>query len=234
MKFLVKKVLRLSVAPLVLCFATAATATAAPVESVLGVRVSNPGVFLAALEMLNNSDATDGQHVTVWAAAFDGSSPSTHTVVVEYNSIEHYDRAIAKRDASPAWPRFGAMVGDASELLSTRMAVQLLVKGSGWREHGALVATAMSVSDPAAYAAAFARMTEAVDNPGSIRLMQMRFGGEGTTHVALFSGPNAAALNNSLDEMLASDAYARFARDVADIRQIRTTTMLRRVRTFGD
>ena len=232
MSSLAKQIARCGVVSSILCFM--AVASAAPVEAVLGVRVNNPGVFMAAMEMLYRSDAVDDQHATVWAAAFDGSSPATHTVVVEYDSIEHYDRAVTQRNASPTWPRFGAMMRDASELLSTRMAVQLMVKGSGWRDHGALVATSMSVSDPAAYAAAFSKWTDAIDNPGSIRLMQMRFGGQGTTHVALFSGPNAAALNNSLDKMLASDAYARFARDVADIREIRTTTMYRRIRTFGD
>ena len=232
MKLSVTSALRAGVATVFLWFA--GSAAAQPVEAVLGVKVNNPGAFLAAMEMLYQSDAFDDQTATVWAAVADGSSPATHTVVVEYDDFAHYDRSIENRNASRGWARFGTMVTGVTELMSTRMAVQLLVRGSGWRDHGALVATAMSVSDPEAYGEAFAEWIDAVDNPGSIRLMEMRFGGEGTTHVALLSGPNAASLNASLDDMIGSDAYAEFAEKVADIRQIRTVSMLRRVRTYGE
>ena len=205
-----------------------------PVDAVIGLDVHNPRAMVAALDKLYSSDAMSGQKATLWAGTFRGSSPSTHTVVVEYDSYADQEKKLKKRNASPDWLRFIQTLDGVSSVKSTRMAIQRSVEGSGWRDHGAMTAFTMAVSDPATYAAAFAEMIDSTGNPGSIRLMEMRFGGEGTTHVVLISAPGSAVLNEYLDELLASDAYRTFAGKVSGIRTIRTVTMLTRVRSFGD
>ena len=92
----------------------------------------------------------------------------------------------------------------------------------------------MTVKDPAAYAAAFTDLIDAMDNPGSVRLMEIRAGGMGATHLAIITGDGMAAVNNYLDRLLASDAYRDFAGKVGEIRRINTVSMYRRVRTYGD
>ncbi len=54
------------------------------------------------------------------------------------------------------------------------MAVERLRDGSGWRKHGALAAFIMTVTDPATYTAAFAELIDSSENPGSVRLMELR------------------------------------------------------------
>jgi hypothetical protein len=204
------------------------------IESVIGLDVDNPRAFIAAMGRLNESGATSGQTATVWANVYDGSSPATHTVVVGYNSFEDRDTAIERRNASKGWVDFQQTLVGVAQVVNTSMAVEAFREGSGWEGHGALSATLMSVTDPAEYAEAFARLVDRIDNPGSIRLMQMPFGGEGTTHVALFTAPNAAALAQFLTDMVASDDYRRFNNDVKDIRRINTVNLYQRVATFGN
>ena len=117
-------------------------------EAVIGLDVHNSRALVAAMETLYASDDMSGQKATLWTAAYRGDSPSSHTVVVEYDSHEGLERGIAKRNASPDWARFVATVGSLSDVLSTRMAIQRRVDGSGWRDHGAMAAYSMSISDP--------------------------------------------------------------------------------------
>lgn len=102
------------------------------------------------------------------------------------------------------------------------MAVELYKAGEMRDDHRSVVAFIMSVRDPAAYARALANLAEDVGHPGSLRLMQLRFGGTGATHVVLLSASDSVAMNEYLDRLLASDGYAEFAEDVRDIRTIRT------------
>lgn len=97
-----------------------------------------------------------------------------------------------------------------------------------------LAAFIMTVKDPAAYATAFTDLIGSMDNPGSVRLMEMRFGGEGITHVALITAQDFVALNNYLDELQSSDAYREFSGKVSDNRMIRTVTLYRRIKSWGD
>jgi hypothetical protein len=211
-----------------------ATAGAQAIESVFGLDVNNPRAFVAALGTLNASNPTSGQTVTVWANVYDGSSPATHTVVVGYDTLEQREAAVTQRNASKGWVDFQQTLVGVSDLVNTSMAVEAFREGSGWAGHGALSATLMTVTDPAEYAGAFSRLVDRIDNPGSIRLMQMPFGGEGVTHVVLFSAPDSAVLTTFLTEMVASDVYQDFVDDVEDIRTLRTVNLYRRVVSFGD
>ena len=214
--------------------AAANTANAQAIESVFGLDVSNPRAFVAALATLDQSNPTGGQTVTVWANVYDGSSPATHTVVVGYDTLEEREAAVTQRNASKGWVDFQQTLVGVSDLVNTSMAVEAFREGSGWAGHGALSATLMTVTDPAEYAEAFSRLVDRIDNPGSIRLMQMPFGGEGVTHVVLFSAPDSAVLTTFLTEMTASKVYQDFVDDVEDIRTIQTVNLYRRVVTFGD
>ena len=121
-----------------------------------------------------------------------------------------------------------------SELTSSAYQNQRVVNGSGWRNHGAAAVVFLTVRDPATYTAAFAELSGAMDNPGSVRLMEIRAGGMGTTHLAILTGSGTAAVNEYMDELLASDAFADFVAKVGEIRSVITASMFRRVKTYGD
>jgi hypothetical protein len=165
---------------------------------------------------------------------FNGSSQSNRTLVIEHDSFEEMAAREQSVGASAEWLSFQHAVEGTSDTTSGRMAVQRIVDGSGWRNHGALVVFSMTVSDPAKYAEAFSELIDSMDNPGSVRLMEMRFGGEGTTHAALISAPDTTIANQYLDELQGSDAYRRFIRKVGDIREINNVSLMRRIKSWGN
>ena len=206
---------------------------AAPMESVIGLDVHNPGAFIAAVNRYYQSDGATGG-VTIWAIEFSGESEISHLAIANYSDYAGYDSDSAARRDSASWGAFVGSIQDVIDVESRLMAVERFREGSGWEGHDAMAAIVMTVTDPAKYAAEFSRLVDSADNPGSVRLMELRFGGQGATHAALISAPSITTLNEYLDELLMSDAYRRFSREVGDIRTIHNVEMLRRVATFGD
>ena len=172
--------------------------------------------------------------MAIWAIAFAGESEISHLAIGNFEDYADYENVTNDINASPEW---GAFVGSLQGLLdveSRLMAIERYRDGSGWEGHGAMAAFVMTVSDPATYAPAFAELTASMDNPGSVRLMELRFGGQGATHAALISAANVAELNEYLDDLLSSDAYQTFVGKVGGIRTINNVEMLRRVVSYGN
>jgi len=218
----------------VLLAGTAGLATAAPLESVLGLDVHNQGAFLAALEKFYGTNDSRGREVTIWSVAFGGESDTSHLAIASYDGYEDYQSSTDGLNASRAWGQFVGSLDDVLNVESRVMAVERFREGSGWRDHGASTAFVMAISDPGTYAAAFAEFVDATDNPGSVRLVELRFGGQGATHAVVISAEDTVALNEYLDELLGSNEYQRFVGKVGNIRTILNVSMYTRVASFGD
>lgn len=228
----IRKLITGSVAAIVLTLS--AFSHADPVERVVSLDVSNSMAQMAAMDQFFTSDLMANQKATLWTPMFPGASNANRTLVIGFDSFEDLVARDQRVFQSAEWTTFQQAAEGSSEVVSNSMAQQLMVDGSGWSEHGALLAVTMSVRDPAAYAAAFAEMIKAVENPGSIRLMQMRYGGGETTHVALFSAPDVAAANKYVDDLQGNEAFEKFSADVANIRRVNNISMLRRIKTWGE
>lgn len=213
---------------------TAGLVMAAPMESVIGLDVHNPGAFLAALDNYYESDVSRDENVALWSVTFSGESEISHLAIGNFEGYDDYEKITSDRNSSPAWRAFVGSLGGVLDVKSRLMAVERFREGSGWRDHGAMAAFVMTITDPETYAAAFAEFVNSTDNPGSVRLMELRFGGQGATHAVLISAAGSAALNEYLDELLSSDAYREFVGKVGDIRTMNNVEMLSRVRTYGD
>lgn len=212
---------------------TAGLVMAAPMESVIGLDVHNSGAFMSALKNYYETDESRDGNVAIWRVTFAGESEISHLAIGNYEGYEDYEKTTNDRNSNPAWRAFVGSLGDVLDVKSRLMAIERYRVGAGWRDHGAMAAFVMTITDPAAYAAAFAEFVESSDNPGSVRLMELRFGGQGATHAVLISAVGSAALNEYLDELLSSDAYRVFVGKVGDIRTILNVEMLSRVVTYG-
>ena len=217
-----------------LCVGTTGVAIAEPLESVIGLDVHNIGAFLSATENYFETDDARDSKVTLWAVTFGGESDISHLAIADFDSYQEYEDTTANQNSSPAWMAFVNSLPGLLDVKSRLMAVQRFRDGSGWQGHGAMAAFVMTISDPDAYTAAFREFVASSDNPGSTRLMELRFGGLGATHVVLISAPGSAALNEYLDELLSSDEYRVFAGKVNGIRTINNVEMLTRVRSYGN
>lgn len=222
----------MSVITMGLCFAT--TAQAQSVERYVSVDVHNPSAFISALDDFRESGAMNGTTTSLWAATFDGSSPVSHVIVIGYDDYEELQTTDRRVQSSQAWDDYQDARAGTSDVLALSMGVQQLASGEGWHNHGAAMVFNMTVSDPGRYATAFNRLIESAENPGSVRLIQMRAGGEGATHIAAITAPDFATLNNYIDELFATREYSRFIDEVRGIRRINGTAIYRRVRTWDN
>ncbi len=209
-------------------------ASAAPVEAVYGFQVQNPPAFVAAIDRFLGTEDMKGSKISLWATEFNGQNPATHLIVGDFDSHDAYQAQTARRLASNDWPRYLLAVQGISKLIGETLFIERMHEGGNWREHGAVAAYVMSVSDPGRYATAFRKLIEDAGHPGSVRLMEVRAGAVGYSHVVLITAPDIASLNNYLDKLLAGDAYATFAGKVRDFRTINTVSMYSRVKTWGD
>ena len=194
----------------------------------------NPTAFVSALDTFFESGSMDGTTTSLWSAMLDGSSPVSHVLVIGYDDYEEMQMVDDRVQPSKAWDDFQEARAGTSDVLALSMGVQQIADGDGWHNHGAAMVFNMTVSDPARYAAAFSRLVESSENPGSVRLIQMRAGGEGATHIAAITAEDFASLNNYIDELFASREYARFSDEVRSIRRINGTAIYRRIKTWDN
>jgi len=207
-------------------------AKAGPIEAVYGLQVRDAAAMVSALDTLFQADAMKGNQVTLWTAVFAGTRPATHVVTATFDSWQAMDEANARRLNSDAWRQFTKTASGISERKATLLLSQLAAWGEGGDKHTAGAAFNMTVSDPARYAAALGKMAKNSDAKVMTRLMAVRAGGEGVTHIILVTAPTMAELNTYLDGLYASDAYKTFAGEVGDIRKLQTVNMYQRVKTW--
>jgi len=225
---------RILAASLVGSVCLSANALADSVERYVSLDVHNPNAFVMAFEDFRGTGIMDGTEASLWAATFNGSDPTSHVLAISYDDYAELQRIDDRVRPSREWVDYLNAIDGTNELTALGMGIERYANGSGWHNHGAAMVFNMTVRDPGTYAPAFVELVESMENPGSTRLIEIRAGGEGATHLALITAPDFVTLNTFMDELFASDAYARFARKVGDIRTINTTSIYRRVMTWGE
>lgn len=202
------------------------------IEAVHSINADSTRLQEAALDTLFEDDAMEGARVTLYQYSF-GDMHSSHIIVADFDDYDDYMTSNEKRLGSHGWARYRLMSSDNDYLGSNLMGV---VDDHGAPRHtaGFLAAYAIRTTDPAVYRQAIADLNDAVANPGVLRLVAARSGNRDATHFVLIGGEDFAAVNEYLDELFGSEAFAEFNSTVADIRELVSVTMYRRVATWGN
>ena len=186
-----------------------------------------------ALDALMKDPAMNGAKVTLYAREF-GDAQATHLVVEDFDTYAEYMDSTAKRLASPGWSRYLLETNVDSHYLGSELAMVVDDHGAARRSAGYLVAYLINTTDPATYRSAVADLNRGLGNPGVLRLVSLRSGSMAVTHAVLFGGQDFKAVNEYLDKLYASDAFAKFAAKVGPIRKVVGVDMYQRVATWGD
>jgi hypothetical protein len=212
---------------------TAAPALADKFEAVHALDYPDTSRAKAAFDDLMADPAMEGSKVTLYAREF-GSGPASHLVVEDFDSYAGYMDSTARRLASPGWTRYLLQTMADSEYKGSNLVMVVDDHGAPRRSAGYLVAFRVNASDPAAYRAGIADLNRGAGNPGVLRLVSFRTGGMDATHAVLVGGPDFKAVNEYLDKLFASDAFAKFSAKVGPTRKMVGIEMYRRVATWGD
>jgi hypothetical protein len=187
----------------------------------------------AALDTLMKDPAMKGAKVTLYAREFGGSEAS-YLVVQDFDSYTEYMESTSKRLASPGWTRYLLETNADSHYLGSELMMVVDDHGAPRRSAGYLAAFLINSSDPAAYRQGIADLNRGVGNPGVLRLVATRSGSMDVTHAVLVGGADFKAVNEYLDKLYASDAFAKFSAKVGSTRKVLGVDMYRRVATWGD
>ncbi|KPJ80308.1 MAG: hypothetical protein AMJ58_08960 [Gammaproteobacteria bacterium SG8_30] len=187
----------------------------------------------AALGALMQDPAMKGARATLYAKEF-GDDEASHLIVEDFDDYSAYMSSTAKRVASPGWSRFLLATNDNSEYMGSNVVLVVDDHGAPRYTAGYLAAVLVQTSDAPGYGKAIAELGKALGNPGVLRLVQFRTGSTTVTHAVLIGGPDFKAVNEYLDKLFASDAYADFVKKVGSTRKMVGTVMYRRVATWGD
>lgn len=165
---------------------------------------------------------------------WNGSSSATHTVVVQYQSHTELETFIERLGDSAAFAQLVGSVSAVASCANEGLAVQLGVWGdmeAPWEYYAVYPVT---VTDGAAYTEAFEDYAASVvdDAPGAIIHYQNRAGQEDVTNFVVFLSPSLASLNEFLDDLTSSAAYADFVDEVAAIRTLGTAGQAQRLITW--
>lgn len=201
-------------------------------EAVHAINFNSSAQAEAALGTLMQDPAMQGARVTLYAQTF-GAPGSSHLVVADFNGYGDYMKLTERRLASHGWSQYLLRTTD-SEYQGSNLIMVLDDHGAPRHEAGYLTAYLIHTTDPATYRSAIADLDEAIGNPGVLRLVAMRTGDFGYTHAVLIGGADFKAVNEYLDKLYASDAFAEFARRVGATRKVVAVNMYRRIATWGD
>ena len=210
-----------------------APALAQKMEAVHALNYDSTEQAQAALGALTKDPALKGARVTLYAKDF-GEAGASHLVVEDFDDYAAYMSSTAKRVASPAWSRYMLATYDNSEYLNSQAILVVDDHGAPRHTAGYLAAILIQTSDAATYREAIAELAKALGTPGVLRLVQMRTGSTAVTHAVLVGGPDFKAVNEYLDKLYVSDAFATFTKKVGSTRKVVGTDMYRRVATWGD
>jgi hypothetical protein len=216
------------------CLSVPGVGTAQVLEYI-DCEVRDPASFTAAIEHFFESMSGGFRpSMSIDWDLWNGSSPATHTVIIAYENHRELETFVERLGDNPVFAQLLASVGSVATCANEGLAVQIGAWGNQdapWEYYAVYPVT---TTDGAAYTKAFEDYAESIvdEAPGPIQHYQNRAGEEGVTNFVVFLSPSLASLNEFLDNLTASDAYADFVDEVADIRTLGTATQAQRLITF--
>jgi hypothetical protein len=211
----------------------AAPSVADKLEAVHMINYPNSTRAKEDIDALVKDPAMAGQKLSLYARDF-GDLPVSHLVVEDFDSYDEYMDSTAKRFASPGWARYALESEVYTHYRGSDLFTVVDDHGAKRRSAGYLAVSLVNVTDAAAYRAGIAELNRAVGNPGVMRLVAFRSGNMAATHAVLIGGSDFKAVNEYLDKLYASDAFAKFIAKVGPTRKLVSVQMYRRVGTWGD
>jgi len=192
--------------------------------------VSNPAGVVGAMNKLQASPTgqKSSANVFLFQSIANGENPATHTVLVVHSSPEEMAANMALNLVSSDSVTFQTEVAQAAQMVSSEVGEFLAFGGAQSNitsPNRVGMGYQMSVSDPAAYASAFADLSAMNSDTGwSVLSSLIADGTNPATHVVV----NWA---NSIDELLNNQpqdyaGWESFSQRVKGIREIESTEIL--------
>jgi len=199
--------------------------------------VSDPAGVIAAMNKLQSSSTGSASSANVFLYQYlaNGESQATHSILVVHSSIEEMNSNLARNAGSSDWTTFVSEVSQAAQIESEAIGQFLGVGGDPsavLSPNRAGMVYQMSVTDPAAYASAWADFAAANADQGVSYLSALIADGNNpATHVAVnwANSPGELLMN----QPQSFSGWESFSQRVSGIRTIEATAMMQLIATWA-
>lgn len=201
----------------------------ARVLSVTTCTVEDPSAFAGAITAFHEAMSGGARpEIAIFDVLWNGASPATHNVVVQYDDYAAQDafRARVRDNGAPY-----AQLLNSVRALAKCPAEGLLVERGSWGDPDVewefTAVYPISTTDAGKYAEALddlGNSDAAQSLPAQMVLWENRAGAQGFTHLVVFTAPTLAGLNTFIDSFLSSGDYGDFVDDVKSIRTLGTAS----------
>ena len=216
-------------------------AASLPVGVVYSLNVTDPAAFVSSLSKYWDSETgkKNPGYAMLRQVVAGGENQTTHTVALTFDSYADMDKATALNATSADAAAFASEVSKSASLVSTTMfeATGIVIGDAEPAQAPGAVTLyyQMAVSDPASYVAALQKMSASVDTNGAVSALFAipADGDSGITHVSAFSAGSMNEMMGALKAIQKTDEFVSFASEVAGVRDIIGTVVVRDLATFG-
>ncbi len=202
--------------------------------------VEDPTSFVTALSSFYDEmravPATDRPSAAVLQSLWNGPNPTTHSITASYADYAALEASNARIATNPGGlATFSRTMASVAKCSTEGLLIRRGIWGNENADWEFLALYPLTVSDTGAYVKAFdkfanSRIGQAA--PGPVVLWENRAGGQGATHLVVFTAPSLAALNAYIDSLFASKDYAGFVAEVKSIRKLGQGSQSRRILTL--
>ncbi|MBW2695751.1 MAG: hypothetical protein JRE70_04715 [Deltaproteobacteria bacterium] len=195
--------------------------------------------ILAAAEALMSSDV--GKEfpgkLLLQILTADGDNPATHMFVPIYKSAAEREGYVQKLQADPAWTGFTAVMGAASQPVSTVLYRNVGSWGDINETDHVWAAHAFAVDDPAAFQTAIEKYLDSKTGkkfPGQVYLSAVVAGGiSPVSHVISVGYASEAEMDAWIEDRNGTKDWANYQDDVEGNAEFLGTSLARDVKSWG-
>ena len=204
------------------------------------LEVADQNAYAADMDELMSSDWGQAFPGTVTLAhyTFNGYDDATHAVVINYEN----EADMAKGTDSFYEPAFGAFLAKtASNVQGVEQSLnRKLISGGENNPDNNKVYTLfrMQVKDPASYAKAYMKVTEAQQESGNMDgaygLRAQIAGSQNYyTHYAFIGASSMQSAIEGMETLYSSDSFAVFQKEIGDNRKLMNTSMIKVLKVYN-
>tara|TARA_B110000037_G_scaffold55763_1_gene68185 strand:+ start:56 stop:775 length:720 start_codon:yes stop_codon:yes gene_type:complete len=195
------------------------------------LNVTNPAVVVGAMDKFAASDCGKQlpADVGLMNERINGSAASTHFIIVSYEKMADFRKADALMQSCPEGATMLQEIGSGSDPV-TQFAVIPAIEVGDWGKDSVFMKYDMSVSDEAAYGAAWTELMDANVADGTVTssygLNRIFLGNNDASHFVYIGATDFETLTANQATLTSSRAFTKFSRKVGKLRKVLNTSLI--------
>ena len=202
-------------------------------------KTDDPAAVVATMTDLMNSDygKTIPAKVNLFGAFFNAEDPTTHAVTFDFANEDDLNSWLNGWATSKEAQLYDSKLQSIVEGISEYIATPVTYNGKDWSPDKVFMFWNMDVKNPSKYVKEWTMFTKKYEakykSIGSLGIGMPIVGKSDFSHFVWSGAPNIATALKQLKTMYSDPLFAEYAKNVASIREVKSTYMMQRLITFN-